>query len=213
MGLEVELIGSDWREVEVDVEEEDLDEIQDFFDDCLSCMRQTVPGGASWTPGPLGDDAEALGATIGGYGTLHVLRAFARHVELYGAAPTEPAGYGERPNDLKRVYDGEVSTTFPHLVHFSDGAGWYVSIDFSSPIVSTLTRGGPWQIGSSVQLLAELDRLEPHLPAAPDLAVIDEDSVRDSLRDNAFAHVIWPWAVLRWLARGSVARNAILRFG
>ena len=149
---------------------------------------------------------------MGGYSTLHVLRAFARHVDLYGAPPQQPPEYGSRPDDLARVYEGSATTSFPHLIEFSDSEGWYVPLDFERPVTVVL-EDGTWHVGSCVRLLAELDRLEPHLSHAPDLALVREDTVRNALAHEPFAHVVWPWAVLRWLAREAVARNAILRFG
>jgi hypothetical protein len=120
---------------------------------------------------------------------------------------------------LGQKHASGVEVPSPHLINHSDADGFYLPVDFASPfLVRRRNDNGSddyVSVGSSVRLLAELDRLAAHLQLPPD---IDPESLE-------FDHVVphrEPWrrhvaagrvcAVLRQLARQSMDYRAMIVF-
>jgi hypothetical protein len=101
------------------------------------------------------------------YRALHSVRAygaFLDHPPRTGLfrKPMESFSPGVDPSQhpsLRKVYSG-ASTTFPHLIHRQDNAGWYLPVDFPEPLPAA---EGVNSAGSSVRLLSELERLSQKL--------------------------------------------------
>jgi hypothetical protein len=130
------------------------------------------------------DFNQTWSARIGGYSSLHYLRRVAAHIWA-GQDPPEPI---DRPTEdplLHELYSigpaGSPSRKFPgntfaHLVHHSDAEGYYVPIDFPSPLVSSNVIGKA--IGSSVRLLRECEQLAETIALPMDLDPESEEFER-----------------------------------
>ena len=92
---------------------------------------------------------------------IHAVRAYAAHRED-SQEPFEITEGFERYPALRKRMAG-VPTEFPHLIHHEDNQGLYVPVDFELPLM-----GGPFSIGSSVQLMMDLAKLRRNLGAFPD---------------------------------------------
>ena len=155
-----------------------------------------------------------------------VLRSLAKHgaataLEFELGLVTVPAGYadsfteglgsysdfgrfrawvGRQPNATKR---------FPHILEHSDTDGFYLPIPFTVPL-QRISRSGVFgalipqrvSVGSSVQLLQELDQLKSALGMPGDAGEITEAAL-DDLCDADPTLPRSVWAVLRWFARES----------
>ena len=114
---------------------------------------------------PVLDEDEMVEYDMGGYGPLHNLRRIAAHVQA--GRPFPGPGDENAHEDPVLVEAYEWSTDqFAHLILHSDAEGYYVPVDFPSPVNGNVTGE---TLGSSVALRREL--LELRLLAAAEASV------------------------------------------
>jgi hypothetical protein len=107
---------------------------------------------------------------------------------------------------------------YRHLLEHSDCDGFYLPVDFPSPL-QRVPRSGMLgtlfprrlSIGSSNRLLRELDELKALLRMPGDAGELPEEAL-DELCEEAPELPRGMWAVFRWFARESVHQNVALAF-
>lgn len=184
MSSSVRLLGTDSR---------DWPEQQQWISRALDVIRSRSADSVSFFPGPTnppplysGDIAEDLGG-------IGELQRFASSVEPRG---------------------------FPHLTSLFGKPAHYLPIDFQQPILK-LPRAGllgallPERsfVGSAVRLLAELDTLGPELGVTQDAGELGVRKLQRATETGKFPAERYSWAILRWFARMSLEKSAILRIG
>ncbi len=122
---------------------------------------------------------------------------------------------------IEEFYEsGKSETGFPHLLHHSDAEGYYVPYTLPEPMVVTATvkdEDGEDEetvisIGSSPALLAELDRLAPHLGLTQDMGELGEEEFDELAAAHKWPTAAWVWGVLHWYARESTRGMTFMQF-
>jgi hypothetical protein len=135
----------------------------------------------------------------------------------YSEDMTEALGH---TSPLQR-YASEVSSregmAFPHLSKLTGRPAFYLPVEFPEPLLALkgrtlLTRLFPTRlfVGSSVQLLAELESLAPLLHISKDAGEVGMAAFERVTEKGEFPAERYTWGVLRWFCRMSVERHAVV---
>ena len=141
------------------------------------------------------DRSPALSVTWS-FEALHLLRAFAAHLDHPGGAAFDPTDRPQEHPSVRKVYAGAF-THYIHLLDHADHEGFYLPGDFARPLwIDFYGDAKPFSAGSSVRLLAELESLSRSIESNP--------SVRADVRHA--------WTFFAGIARESVVRRQPLIF-
>jgi hypothetical protein len=167
-----------------------------------------------------------VGKELGGWENLMQLQRYAAHIHYTGIPPEKPAEGDELLNDdyLNRFFEiadnvesvwEQKKLKFPHLIITCDIA-YFIPLDYPEPIqLEEEGKEGCVSVGSSVQLLSELEELNKYLFAGGDYGVLGDEGIYKLLSENEndqWRFAKWTWAVLHWLAKQSVMRNLCIYF-
>jgi hypothetical protein len=170
----------------------------------------------------LGEPEELLGfgQRVGSYSALHVLRGLAVAVDRlgHGADVLTEEDFAEAIGEFYEL--GKIETGFPHLLHHSDTEGYYVPFTLPGPMTVTGAvkhQDGEHEevavsVGSSPALLAELDRLAPHLGLTQDMGHLGEEAFDELAAAHRWPTAAWVWGVLHWYARESTRGVTFVQF-
>lgn len=170
----------------------------------------------------LGEPEELLGfgQRVGSYSALHVLRGLAVAVDRVGQG-ADVLTEEDFTEAIEEFYEsGKTETGFPHLLHHSDAEGYYVPYTLPEPMTVTATvkhNDGEHEeavvsIGSSPALLAELERLAPHLGLTQDMGDLGEEAFDQLAAAHKWPTAAWVWGVLHWYARESTRAVTFVQF-
>jgi len=93
---------------------------------------------------------------------------------------------------------------------------YYIHLDFAEPLqLQEKEKENFISVGSSVQLLSELDELNKYLKMDSDFELLGDKGVYKLIceyESDQWRFVKWTWTILHWLARQSVARQLCIYF-
>ena len=165
--------------------------------------------------------------TVGGPETLAQFQRYAAHIDFAKNAPDRPIT-GERLFEdeyLLRYWkhvDDEYSSTalsFRHVILTGSIGIFFIPVDFPEPLIieeeereSEEGLAGNIEyitIGSSYQLLKELDTLNQWLKLQGDYGDLGEMVSLDVYENDAdqWHEIKWVWLVLHWMARRSIEKK------
>ena len=171
------------------------------------------------TDSPSWEDVAAwLPAALDQLGERDLVIRAVKPPPAYSQDMTEALGH---MSPLQR-YASEVSTregmAFPHLSKLSGSPAFYLPVEFSEPLLALkgrtlLTRLFPARlfIGSSVQLLRELNALGPHLHVSKDAGEVGIAAFERMTERGELPAERYTWGVLRWFCRMSVEKHAVVQ--
>jgi hypothetical protein len=139
------------------------------------------------------DKADIWSFDMFGYSGLHYLRRIAAHIDNSGALPSPGDADSSKDNILEMYFEDYLQPekkslfslfskskkrkgAFDHLIIHSDADGYYLPVDFQEVIIppeNLKIPGG--MIGSSVQLIKELEKIANVLELPEDLDPEDEE--------------------------------------
>lgn len=162
-------------------------------------------------------DLVAGGHRVGGYSDLHILRGLAMAIEQ-----SHPRLHDLTEQELEVIAESfyrqeQPTTTFPHLINHPDDSGFYVPYELPTPMtISGIPKGYDEKInvtfGSSVSLLAELERLNAALQLPGDLGELGEEAFVALAEQHKWPTATYVWGVLRLYARESLERPGFVQF-
>lgn len=138
----------------------------------------------------------------------------------YGSDISEPLGGIERLQEFAAQAARRQDFDYSHLLRMFGRPAYYIPVDFRQPILR-IPRPGPLGriltqrlfVGSSVRLLHELDSLGHELGLTNDAGEVGMQALEDATERGARAAETYSWSVLRWFARMSVEKSAIVSVG
>lgn len=153
-----------------------------------------------------------LSEKIGSYRMLHLLRRYAAHLEIHGIPPSDPwRKTGDDPL-LEQLYRNLVEVkTFPHFINHADNSGYYFPIDFPKPITIKDVPHFESSVGSSQQLLTELEKINLHLKMPTDFKI--NSDFYDLIGNDPWELEKEVWGILYYFTKKSVSHNLLLCFG
>lgn len=190
----------------------------------LKAVEKQTGKKSEWVEGAEPDGQ--VGGELGGWENLMQLQRYAAHIHYNGIPPEKPVEGDELLNDkyLIRFLETAVNTEseweqkklkFSHLIITCDNA-YFIPLDYPEPIqLEEEGKEGCVSVGSSVQLLSELDELNKYLLIEGDYGLFGDEGVYKLLYENEndqWRFVKWMWIVLHWLAGESVDRNLCIYF-
>ena len=163
------------------------------------------------------------GHRVGMYSDLHVLRGLALRYEQRGAPGLAGASEEEFAalSDAFYTSDPPEATRFNHLINHSDADGLYVPLPLAEPVYVTGTMKLTAEqedeeislsIGSSEELLRELDELAPVIGLAGDLGSMTETEFEMAVAETSWPTAAYVWGLLHWYARESVRGKTLIQF-
>jgi hypothetical protein len=163
------------------------------------------------------------GHRIGMYSDLHVLRGLALRFEQQGAPGLAGATEDELYALSEAFYetDPPAPTRFNHLINHSDADGIYIPLPLPEPVYVTgsmkLTPDDEEEeinlsIGSSEELLRELDELAPVIGLSGDLGSMTETEFELAVAETPWPTAAHVWGLLHWYARESVRGKTLIQF-
>jgi hypothetical protein len=151
------------------------------------------------------------------YHTIHYLRrVYALWSRLDDKSDPQstivPMTESETIDDYDMLIEDETSILMSHLLCHSDTSGWYVPIDFSSPLFApeSFKIHGGGMVGSSHALLRELCRIAPALGIRLEDGILSDEEATRVYQECVSAHQPWSIEYTAWLALFEKARVSIL---
>lgn len=191
--------------------------IEQEGDDCRFSvdLRRMLPVIASQNPQAadfrLGQNVNQVpGESMGLYSNLHALRGFAAHIEMEGVEPDLAAKLGGY-KALRQMYDTSRSQKFEHLIEHSDCDGYYLPVEFSTPIELQGQEAGQ-SVGSCQALLQELNSLTEALFGAGISQFRGPEVLWTIDPRDPFATEKFVWTRLRWLLRNAIRYQLLMCF-
>lgn len=150
---------------------------------------------------------------IGNYNLIHHLRRYALHIDINGKLTDDFSSLLDPCEDklLLKIYDEELKTNFPHLIDHSDCDGYYIPVEFSTPVwikpseidIEDDDSSMLISIGSSINLLKELEFINKHLQVdISDLS--DLEIFSGKIAGDELEFVKWCWGVLYQMSVNSI---------
>ena len=211
MGLDVVMLGSPTlREMKADPAAE-----PDFRMLILYCAKEYPQAGTV----DIKDPAEVVseGHQVGAYSDLHILRGLALASEQSADKLDDMT-----ENDLAAIAEKfyakpQDETAYPNLINHPDDSGYYVPFELPSPmVIEGIPRGYDEKVsitfGSSVGLLAELERVNHLLQLPGDLGELGADAFTALAEKHRWPTAAYVWGVLRLYARESLERPGFIQF-
>lgn len=155
-------------------------------------------------------DVESLDIRVGAYNEIHHLKRYAAYIQEFYKAPEEPFKARLAVNDpiLEKVIEQE-RQLFPHLMDHSDSDGFYIPVDFPTPLWVSPDEIGKTDgddfidmisIGSSLRLKEELLEINKFLELDVDRVVNDFDVYYEVILKDRWYAEKWCWSALYYMA-------------
>jgi hypothetical protein len=193
-------------------------------EDVIAVLTRQLGKQPLWTEGTSINEKSLL---LGGPEILIQLQRYAAHIDLTKITPDTPVT-GEKLVDdewlLKywEQLENEVTSkdlSFKHIIWTGSIGIFFIPVDFPEPLIieedEMEIEGGDFghieyiSIGSSYQLLKELDTLNKWLKLQGDYGDLGEMVSVDVFENDAdqWHEIKWAWLVLHWMARQSIEKQ------
>lgn len=199
------------------------DEMSYLKEDVMAVLTRQLGKEPLWKEGTLLDE-ESL--PLGGPEILIQLQRYAAHIDLAKNPPENPVTGVKLVEDegLLRYWeqlDNELTAkdlSYKHIIWTGSIGIFFIPVDFPEPLLieedelENEEGSGPIEyisIGSSYQLLKELDTLNQWLKLQGDYGDLGEMVSVDVFENDAdpWHEIKWAWLVLHWMARQSIEKK------